>query len=71
VHTSNFGFPIVGDDKYGDIETNKSLKKIGLDRMYLHSKSFKISELEISLEAEEPKEFKKLIKVSDSELNLS
>ena len=71
VHTSNFGFPIVGDDKYGDRETNKSLKKIGLDRMYLHSKSFKISELEINLESEEPKEFKKLIKVSDSELNLS
>ena len=71
VHTSNFGFPIVGDDKYGDRETNKSLNKIGLDRMYLHSKSFKISELEINLESEEPKEFKKLIKVSDSELNLS
>ena len=71
VHTSNFGFPIVGDDKYGDRGMNKSLKKIGFDRMYLHSKSFTISELEISLEAEEPKEFKKLIKVSDSELNLS
>ena len=71
VHTSNFGFPIVGDDKYGDRETNKSLNKIGLDRMYLHSKSFKISELEINLESEEPKEFKKLIKVSDSELNLT
>jgi|TARA_B100001094_G_scaffold333436_1_gene412194 23S rRNA pseudouridine955/2504/2580 synthase len=70
VHTSNQGNPIVGDDKYGNKEINKFIKKIGLERMYLHSNTLIIPDLKISLEAEEPVEFKKLIKISDSELNL-
>ena len=31
------GFPIVGDDKYGDFALNKALQKQGLKRMFLHS----------------------------------
>ena len=34
---SHLGFPILGDDKYGDFILNKSLKKIGLKHMLLHS----------------------------------
>ena len=34
---SHLGFPILGDDKYGDFILNKSLKKIGLKRMLLHA----------------------------------
>lgn len=34
---SHLGFPILGDDKYGDFILNKSLKKIGLKQMLLHS----------------------------------
>ncbi|MES2786971.1 MAG: pseudouridine synthase [Pseudomonadota bacterium] len=37
VHLSSQGFPIVGDDKYGDFELNKSLQKAGLKRMFLHA----------------------------------
>jgi 23S rRNA pseudouridine955/2504/2580 synthase len=33
---SHLGFPILGDDKYGDFALNKSLKKIGLNKMLLH-----------------------------------
>jgi 23S rRNA pseudouridine955/2504/2580 synthase len=39
VHLSHLGFPIAGDDKYGDFEVNKSLQKLGLKRMFLHAVS--------------------------------
>ncbi|MCA1979484.1 MAG: RluA family pseudouridine synthase [Thiobacillus sp.] len=37
VHTSHLGFPIAGDDKYGDFELNRALAKRGLKRMFLHA----------------------------------
>ncbi|OJZ21164.1 MAG: RNA pseudouridine synthase [Thiobacillus sp. 65-29] len=37
VHTSHLGFPIAGDDKYGDFELNRQLAKQGLKRMFLHA----------------------------------
>jgi 23S rRNA pseudouridine955/2504/2580 synthase len=37
VQLAHFGFPIVGDDKYGDFANNKALQKKGLKRMFLHS----------------------------------
>ena len=33
----HLGFPIAGDDKYGDYAFNKELAKRGLKRMFLHS----------------------------------
>jgi 23S rRNA pseudouridine955/2504/2580 synthase len=41
VHLAHLGFPIVGDDKYGDFELNKSLARADarprLARMFLHA----------------------------------
>jgi 23S rRNA pseudouridine955/2504/2580 synthase len=37
VHLAHLGFPIAGDDKYGDFELNKALAKQGLKRMFLHA----------------------------------
>jgi 23S rRNA pseudouridine955/2504/2580 synthase len=37
VHLSHLGFPIAGDDKYGDFPLNKALQKAGLGRMFLHA----------------------------------
>ena len=37
VQLAHLGFPIVGDDKYGDFANNKALQKKGLKRMFLHS----------------------------------
>ena len=37
VHLTHLGFPLAGDDKYGDFAWNKSLGKIGLKRMFLHA----------------------------------
>jgi 23S rRNA pseudouridine955/2504/2580 synthase len=39
VHLSHLGFPIAGDDKYGDFARNKALMKQGLKRMFLHAHS--------------------------------
>jgi 23S rRNA pseudouridine955/2504/2580 synthase len=40
IQLSHLGFPILGDDKYGDFTLNKSLKKMGLKRMLLHALEF-------------------------------
>jgi len=37
VHLSHLGFPLAGDDKYGDFNWNKTLAKQGLRRMFLHA----------------------------------
>ena len=37
VHLAHLGFPIAGDDKYGDVELNKQLARSGLKRMFLHA----------------------------------
>jgi len=42
VQLSHLGFPIVGDDKYGDFDLNKKLQKKGIKRMFLHSSETKL-----------------------------
>jgi 23S rRNA pseudouridine955/2504/2580 synthase len=37
VQLAHLGFPIAGDDKYGDFDLNRSLAKRGLRRMFLHA----------------------------------
>jgi 23S rRNA pseudouridine955/2504/2580 synthase len=37
VHLAHLGFPIMGDEKYGDFALNKNLKRDGLKRMALHA----------------------------------
>ncbi len=37
VHLSSLGYPIAGDEKYGDYDQNKELQKLGLKRMFLHA----------------------------------
>jgi 23S rRNA pseudouridine955/2504/2580 synthase len=43
VHLAHVGFPIAGDDKYGDFEANKRLVKQGLKRMFLHASSLEFT----------------------------
>jgi 23S rRNA pseudouridine955/2504/2580 synthase len=38
VHLTHLGFPLAGDDKYGDFAWNRELAKQGLKRMFLHAK---------------------------------
>ncbi|MGE5472543.1 MAG: RluA family pseudouridine synthase [Bacteroidota bacterium] len=37
VHLSHLGFPILGDEKYGEFALNRNLKRDGLKRMALHA----------------------------------
>jgi 23S rRNA pseudouridine955/2504/2580 synthase len=37
VHLASQGYPIVGDDKYGDFKLNKRLAAQGMKRMFLHA----------------------------------
>lgn len=37
VHLAYLGFPIAGDEKYGDFALNKALPRDGLKRMFLHA----------------------------------
>ena len=37
VHLTHLGFPVAGDDKYGDFDWNRKLAKLGLKRMFLHA----------------------------------
>jgi 23S rRNA pseudouridine955/2504/2580 synthase len=37
VHLTHVGFPLAGDDKYGDFDWNRALAKQGLKRMFLHA----------------------------------
>jgi 23S rRNA pseudouridine955/2504/2580 synthase len=39
VHLQSVGFPIAGDDRYGDEDANRRLKALGLPRLFLHAQS--------------------------------
>ncbi len=39
VHLAHLKHPVLGDDKYGDFDLNKALRKQGLKRMFLHARS--------------------------------
>jgi 23S rRNA pseudouridine955/2504/2580 synthase len=43
VHLAHAGFPILGDDKYGDFSLNRQLTRLGHRRMFLHAAELDIS----------------------------
>jgi 23S rRNA pseudouridine955/2504/2580 synthase len=66
VHLAHLGFPILGDEKYGDFALNKDLQKAGLKRMFLHAASMRLphplSGEKLSLAASLPPELNKFLK---------
>lgn len=60
VHLAHLGFPLAGDDKYGDFPFNRDLQKAGLKRMFLHAARLSLSHprtgAQIDLEAPLPRE---------------
>ncbi len=66
VQLAHLGFPIAGDDKYGDFAVNKTMQKRGLKRMFLHSAETNIrhpvSGEKLKLIAPMPAELDKFIK---------
>jgi 23S rRNA pseudouridine955/2504/2580 synthase len=70
VHLSHSGFPIVGDDKYGDFALNKALQKadgnrIAFKRMFLHAHQITFTHPDtgkpLTLKAELPPECEKFL----------
>ena len=61
VQTTHLGHPIAGDQKYGDKEFNKALKKRGLRRMCLHSQSINFPSLKLKFKVDEPMLFQQLL----------
>ncbi|MCL2308677.1 MAG: RluA family pseudouridine synthase [Proteobacteria bacterium] len=43
VHLTHLGYPLAGDDKYGDFSWNRALAKAGLRRMFLHARKLGFS----------------------------
>jgi 23S rRNA pseudouridine955/2504/2580 synthase len=39
VHAQHVGFPLAGDERYGDADENKKAKALGLPRLFLHAQS--------------------------------
>ena len=37
VHAAHAGYPLAGDEKYGDADFNEKMKELGLKRMFLHA----------------------------------
>ncbi|WP_430230430.1 RluA family pseudouridine synthase [Nitrosomonas communis] len=76
VHLAHLGFPIVGDDKYGDFELNKKLMKgkqrLALKRMFLHAASLKMTHPAtgeyIGLEAALPNDLTAFLQRLDEEI---
>ena len=44
VHCQSAGHPIGGDDKYGDAEFNRDLRRRGIRRLMLHASSLELPE---------------------------
>jgi 23S rRNA pseudouridine955/2504/2580 synthase len=42
VHLAHLGYPIAGDEKYGDFALNKALAREGLKRMFLHASRMRL-----------------------------
>ena len=65
VHLAHLGFPIIGDEKYGDFALNKALAKAGFKRMYLHAARMTFTHPEgkpMTIESPLPEAFNELIK---------
>ncbi len=43
VHLAHLGFPIAGDEKYGDYARNRELARAGLKRMFLHARRLRFT----------------------------
>jgi len=70
VHLAHVGYPIAGDDKYGDFARNKELARSGLKRMFLHASSVTflhpVEELTMTVDAPLPSELQKFVNQLDT-----
>jgi 23S rRNA pseudouridine955/2504/2580 synthase len=63
VHAAHAGYPVAGDEKYGDREKDAKLKEYGLARMFLHAASltFRRGEQSFTVDAPLPPDLQAVI----------
>ena len=65
VHLAHLGFPVLGDQRYGDFNVNKGLEKTGLKRMFLHASEYGVihpkSREKLFISAPLPEELSKFV----------
>jgi 23S rRNA pseudouridine955/2504/2580 synthase len=70
VHLAHLGFPLAGDEKYGDFSLNRELQKAGLKRMFLHAAKLSfahpLSTAPVQLEAALPTELRRFLERLDA-----
>lgn len=68
VHAAHIGYPIAGDEKYGDKEFNLKLRQQGLKRLFLHAFKLKFylpsQDKEIKIEAPLPQDLQDVLSSS-------
>ncbi len=73
VHLTHLGFPILGDDKYGDFELNRELAKRGLKRMFLHAAELRFvhpsTGVEVALRAPLPPDLEAFVRGLEKQEN--
>ncbi|MDF1691639.1 MAG: 23S rRNA pseudouridine(955/2504/2580) synthase RluC [Zhongshania sp.] len=71
VHCQYAGYPILGDDKYGDDAADAHFRKLGLKRLFLHAHSlvFTLDGRRISVTAPLAPELEKVLEVAGSDLS--
>lgn len=65
VHAAHIGYPIAGDEKYGDKEFNRKMSERGLKRLFLHAKEMRFiwpEETKVNLVAPLDPQLEKIIK---------
>jgi 23S rRNA pseudouridine955/2504/2580 synthase len=71
VHLSHAGYPIVGDDKYGNFDLNRQLDRLGRHRMFLHAWRLRlvhpVSGEPLELQVELPAELRSWTKPVDND----
>ena len=69
VHAAHLGTPVLGDDKYGHLESNQRLRALGLRRLFLHAHALKFRlpgyEHPVRVRSELPGELEEVLKKLD------
>lgn len=65
VHLAHLGYPVLGDERYGDFALNREFKKMGVKRLFLHSAQtgfyLELSGRRYTLEAPLPDDLKQVL----------
>lgn len=63
---AHLGYPIIGDNRYGDFQQNRQFKQFGIKRLFLHAESvqfrLEFSSQNYTLQADLPSELKQALK---------